>query len=779
VSVLGPILVGILIYGVTTLWVPGRWAAASLQVAIFICTGWMSVWRALRRRPAAASPLPVLLLAMCGWGALQWSAGWSVVPAETADAVLYWLAAACLVWLGMHACEGAQRRRVFLKTVLAAGSTVCLLGLIQLYTSPGSVFWLFPSGYSFDVIGPFVSHNQYAAFVELLLPVALVFAMQERPRAHLYLLLSAGLVACVIASGSRAGTTVVLVEAVMVFLLQRPLSTGTRRKWASFAVLAAAFTVIVGYQYVWERFNSSRDPLEFRREFSQSSVAMVRARPMYGFGLGTWPAAYRQFAFFDPGLSVDHAHNEWLEWTAEGGLPALLLLAAIAAMCAPAALRSIWGLGVLAVFAHSLVDYPFARAGLASWIFVFMGALMAYTRERRPAGHPSATGQILALAAVPILALAILQAWRTAYADRLYWSASPAALTRAAALRPDRGEYPLALAQADPGNSIPRLRCALQLNPFLTDGRILLAAELEAQGDAQSAESALLECARRDRQYAPAWALTNYYFRAGETEQFWKWARVAAQTSPGEMHPLFDLCFRMTADSRMVRQRLLLSRPRAERDYLVFLAGRGDLSGAHDSALRIAARAGQDDRESLLEYVDRELANGHVDAATDIWNRLCRKLLLPYEQLQAGTLVNGDFSRTILNRGFDWRAAPAGCALTAQTLGGGNALELFLSGRQPESCEIYSQFLRLTAGARYVLRFQYQTGELPDPTGLQWSVNDAARYEFPASREWTNGEWRFRGGPAASRLVLAYRRSAGAVRCEGTALLRRVRLEEQ
>ena len=95
---------------------------------------------------------------------------------------------------GSHFCEARWWR----------GSVLLrLLGLIQLFTSAGRVFWLFPSGYDTEVIGPFVSRNNYAAFVELLLPLALVFSYQDRPNSKAYLVLAAALVASVVASGSR------------------------------------------------------------------------------------------------------------------------------------------------------------------------------------------------------------------------------------------------------------------------------------------------------------------------------------------------------------------------------------------------------------------------------------------------------------------------------------------------------------------------------------------------------------------------------------------------
>ncbi len=39
------------------------------------------------------------------------------------------------------------------------------------------------------------------------------------------------------------------------------------------------------------------------------------------------------------------------------------------------ALRSLWGIGVIAVFIHCLVDYPLQRPALAGFFFVFLGVI--------------------------------------------------------------------------------------------------------------------------------------------------------------------------------------------------------------------------------------------------------------------------------------------------------------------------------------------------------------------------------------------------------------------
>ncbi len=753
---------------------------------MFLCTTWLLAGVVLWSRPVAGGAVPALLGCMCLWGGVQIATHSTFVLAETADAVLYWLAATCLAWMGLEACSSLENRQAFLRLALAVGSAVCLLGLVQLFTSRGRVFWLFPSGYESEVIGPFVSRNNYAAMVELLLPAALLMAFRHRRQTNVYLILAAAMLASVIASGSRAGSIIAISEVLLASLLQvRASCAPIGRRWIGFAALVITFTVIVGYQYVWDRFRGKGDPFEFRREFVESSVAMLKAEPLHGYGFGTWPAAYRQYALLDTGMQVNHSHNEWIQWSAEGGIPAGGLMLAIFLICTPDAFRSIWGIGILAIFVHSLIDYPFLRLGLACWTFVLLGALAAYGRERRRLKHggavPSRSAspfvRVLALAVIAILVFAAVQTFRTAWADILYRRATPGAVARAAGLRPDRAEYEFALAQTDPDDSIRHLRRAIVLNPFLTEARILLASQLELKGDLAASEAALLELAQRDRQYAPAWALANYYFRAGQHEHFWFWARTAAQRSPGGMRPLFDLCFALTGDATIVLKRVVVPRRMVEREYLSYLLEKSRLADAHKVAMLIAEAGSVQDRDVLLDYIDRALAGLRFDQAATIWDRLCVNQLVPYAPSIPGTLVNGDFSWPILNRGFDWQAAAPGCATIAQTHTAGSALELFLAANRPQSCEITHQFVRLAAGVRYVIRFQYRTIELPDPTGVFWSMGESHEYELGSSPDWTNAEWRWQAAEDRGRLALAYRRKAGSTRHEGTVLVRRVRLQ--
>ncbi|HSW49715.1 MAG TPA: O-antigen ligase family protein [Bryobacteraceae bacterium] len=378
-------LAGLLFFGVLTLWVRERWAAGVLQAGICLL-GMAGCWWWARGRFAIGRCWVLFPFAGAAlWGLLQLAVGSTVYRFDTWNGVLFWTSAAVLVAVAAAATGGAEARHRLLRALLYFGFVVSVLATTQYFTSEGDVFWLFPSGYP-DALGPFVYRNNYAAFIELLLPVALAEALRDRRRATAFALMASVMYASVVASASRAGSILATLEILAVLTLAHRRGFVSLRRlglaMAKIGVLAALFVGVVGWRALTERL-AMADPFVHRREMLQSTLAMARERPWLGFGLGTFQEAYPAYATFDIGLAVNHAHNDWAEWLAEGGVPLLAMLGSVAVWAVLPAVRSLWGIGLISVFAHALVDYPMQRLGMAAWIFVFLGLLAAEERDRR------------------------------------------------------------------------------------------------------------------------------------------------------------------------------------------------------------------------------------------------------------------------------------------------------------------------------------------------------------------------------------------------------------
>ena len=80
-------------------------------------------------------------------------------------------------------------------------------------------------------------------------------------------------------------------------------------------------------------------------------------------------------------MIANEAHDDWLQWTAEGGIPFALLIAILAGSLMLPAVRSLWGVGFLIVLVHSLVDYVLREPALAILWFAVGGVLCGYAQK--------------------------------------------------------------------------------------------------------------------------------------------------------------------------------------------------------------------------------------------------------------------------------------------------------------------------------------------------------------------------------------------------------------
>ena len=372
------LLAAILFLGILTMWIPGRWALSAFQLAIFAA----AAMHIVRTKRLTVHPAVVLLGAAVAWGLIQAFAGWSVDRFKTLSEVLNWTTNLVVFALGLEFGRNERHRERFLSALLWFGTALAAISMLTVFSSPeGIVFWIFHAGSDRRTLGPFVYYNQYAAFMEAVLPIALVRAMLDQRRRVLFGVIGALLVASVVAGGSRAGTILCLAEVLVIPLVALGQGIVSRRT-AGRMLLATLFTLLVlgavaGWDVIWKRLQEP-NPYALRKDFLLSSLEMVRDRPLTGFGLGTWSEVYPGFARFDDGLFANQAHNDWAQWAAEGGIPFFLLMVGVVAGAVRPAFRSLWGLGLLAVFIHCLVDYPMQqRPALAAFFFALLGIVTA------------------------------------------------------------------------------------------------------------------------------------------------------------------------------------------------------------------------------------------------------------------------------------------------------------------------------------------------------------------------------------------------------------------
>jgi O-Antigen ligase len=367
-----------------TLWIPAYWPVALFEISVFLVAGVAVV---MGRLPAPETYFPLFALGFIVlWGCFQLLTGLTVNRFATERTTLQWMTWLAVYYAGVSLLKEEGMARSLRTAMVWFGFALSVEAILQAYLSPGKVYGLFPTGYQDFVMGPIVYHSHFAVFIEVLLPVALFLALSEISHRYTMLGVSAVLLTALVVSASRGGMVIAATEVIAVLVLShlRKPPGGPRITLLALLLvgLTAVLSVIVGFETASHRF--STEPLSAGRlQFAISTLHMIAGHPWVGWGLGCWPSVYPAFATFDPGAIVNQAHCDWLQWVAEGGLPVGIATLTLALWGVRPALRSIWGIGVIAVFVHAAFDYPFSRPAVGAWP-VLMLAMAATAQQSDP-----------------------------------------------------------------------------------------------------------------------------------------------------------------------------------------------------------------------------------------------------------------------------------------------------------------------------------------------------------------------------------------------------------
>ncbi|MDQ6758237.1 MAG: O-antigen ligase family protein, partial [Acidobacteriota bacterium] len=273
---------------VITNWVPSRWPDAGVQTGIFLIAIFAAARIALFGAKCPVNWLQVPFAAAVLVGLVQLATNQTVYRFQTWVAVSDWLCLLFAFSAAFQVLEISALRRSLRVVSIFFGGLIALWAILQLYSSEGQILWVFPA--ELGAMGPYLNYDHYAAFMELLIPVALWEAVTDRRRAVQFGCMAAVMYASVIAGASRAGSVLVNLEVAAVLIAalgRRAVTNREPRKWISLriGILFIAFTAVVGWDALLQRFQL-KDPLYGRREIWAAGIDMIRDHPWFGVGLG-------------------------------------------------------------------------------------------------------------------------------------------------------------------------------------------------------------------------------------------------------------------------------------------------------------------------------------------------------------------------------------------------------------------------------------------------------------------------------------------------------------
>jgi O-antigen ligase len=195
--------------------------------------------------------------------------------------------------------------------------------LAQDLTSNSKLFWLRSPRFHGAIYGSYVNRDHYAGLLEMLVPIPLALSMSHLLRGGKQILVAfcAVLMASTIfLCGSRGGMITFVLEMVLlaVLILGKRRNPRALLGYAAICVFILALISFSSKGQVIGRIGDLNPGI--RPQITKDSLKMFLQRPVWGWGLGTFPTVYPRYRSFYTNLFINEAHNDYAQLLTETGL---------------------------------------------------------------------------------------------------------------------------------------------------------------------------------------------------------------------------------------------------------------------------------------------------------------------------------------------------------------------------------------------------------------------------------------------------------------------------
>ncbi|WP_369855143.1 O-antigen ligase family protein [Candidatus Thalassolituus haligoni] len=316
-------------------------------------------------------------------------------------------------------------------TVILAAAFQAFYGSLMVLTGWEYGFFAAKHAYIGNTTGTFVNRNHIAGYLEMVLALGIGFllaqstvykgSLRQRVRQAVQMLLSskvvlrlllAMMVIALVMTRSRMGNTAffasMMIAGALALLLMRHKSRSTTILLASLLIIDIAIVgTFFGVDKVAERLQKTSVDSESRDEVAHDSFVMWQQQPLAGIGAGTFQTTFPKYKSTDvTAVNVyNHTHNDYIQFLAEFGAPAFVILLIVVLICLWRAIRAMrvrrsellkgvgFGatMGIIAIGIHSTVDFNLQIPANA-YMFMFLLALANIARwaEHDPRVHTNA-----------------------------------------------------------------------------------------------------------------------------------------------------------------------------------------------------------------------------------------------------------------------------------------------------------------------------------------------------------------------------------------------------
>lgn len=335
----------------------------------------------------------------------------SLQPSQTLTSAMSIMPALAALLLTLRAPPRARILSIWVIVVI--GIISAFLGIIQIFqTSAQGAYFYKVTNYGASV-GFFANANHLATLflIGLILSSELPFTRKQNTRGQgaLWALVKWSLVTFfavnIVVNGSVAGIGLLLLVSTYIILRLEYLRAAIGK--SKFAIVGIGVIVsLVAGAFIWKfsgslsTFAQTSVPGEDRLEFTRNTIRMIADSFPVGYGLGSFRETYLGYENLRTVTMtfVNHAHNDYLEFLSDFGIPALAIVG-LYAIWFGRRVKWMWttrvsletyhsaaAMIIVIVAAHSFVDYPLRTSAIAA-IFAFATGCLADPRAEGE-GHP-------------------------------------------------------------------------------------------------------------------------------------------------------------------------------------------------------------------------------------------------------------------------------------------------------------------------------------------------------------------------------------------------------
>jgi O-antigen ligase len=260
----------------------------------------------------------------------------SIYPGATLAEFFKLAAYAGIFFLLINKLRAKRDFDIIINAIIFFGVAISLFGIIQKYTYSGRVYWFDPPNSAQNPFGPFVYRNNFAGYINMIIPLALTYALIDMPlsRRVIYGFCAGIMSVALFLSLSRAGILIYIASLIFLLVFSRfkeSLKARTKVLGAGLALISVLFILLMDTKIVWSRLSTlfrKETFVVFGHGYSWWDILRIWSDfPLFGTGLGTFASISAMYKTTGAQSAFSWAHNDYLQLLSETGLLGFLLVA--------------------------------------------------------------------------------------------------------------------------------------------------------------------------------------------------------------------------------------------------------------------------------------------------------------------------------------------------------------------------------------------------------------------------------------------------------------------